>query len=321
MHAVEDWSLPGYVTVRELGRGGFARVVLARHEASGTLVAVKYLTVPDERFRTEFRDEAEILRELRDPHVVRLHEYAETPQGAAIVMEAIDGVSLCDLLREHGTLEPEAALAVPKGSLLGLGAAHRVGVVHRDYKPPNVMVDGDGHSKLIDFGIALREGAAGQVVGTPAYMAPEQWAGVPASPSTDMYAATCVFFECVTGRTPYSGDTAAAYRAQHTTAEIPADEAPEGVRDLVRRGEDAADRPAGALEFVAELETAATTAYGPEWETNGRRRLAEAAAGLASYDRHVAGLDLRGARYVRVTGVRDAALQQKINTALLGPLE
>jgi predicted Ser/Thr protein kinase len=413
MHAVDDWSLPGYVTLRELGRGGFGRVVLARHEAAGTLVAIKYLTVPDETFRTEFRDEAEILRGLRDPHVVRLYEYAETPHGSAIVMEAIDGVSLRDLLREHGVLEPEAALAVLKGSLLGLGAAHRAGVVHRDFKPPNVMVGGDGQSKLIDFGIALREGAAGQIVGTPAYMAPEQWAGVPASPSTDVYAATCVFFECVTGRTPYSGNTAEAYRTQHTVAEIPADDAPESVRELVRRGmaKDPAGRPAGALEFAAELEAAATAAYGPRWESNGWRRLAEAAAGLAalfplaalvgsgsggaaghvagaaagkaaggaaaaggrglltkvlgantatkvvaaatgavvvgsagvaavvvarhkarpapapirvelaSYDRTATGLDLRGARYARVTGVRDAALRRKIDAALVDPLE
>ena len=83
------------------------------------------------------------------------------------------------------------------------------------------MVDGDGQSKLIDFGIALRSGAAGQIVGTPAYMAPEQWAGAPASPSTDVYAATCVFFECVTGRKPYPGDTAEAYRASTRAARSP----------------------------------------------------------------------------------------------------
>jgi serine/threonine-protein kinase len=258
--------------------------VLARHEGSNTLVAVKYLTVPDDAFRTEFRAEAGILRGLDDPHVVRLFDYVETPEGSAIVMEAIDGVSLRSLLGEHGRLEPEAALAVLKGSLLGLGAAHRVGVVHRDYKPPNVMVGGDGQSKLIDFGIALRSGAAGQIVGTPAYMAPEQWAGAPASPSTDVYAATCVFFECVTGETPYRGETTEAYRALHTYAEIPAGHAPPPVQALVRRGlaKDPGARPPGALEFAAELETAATAAYGPEWESNGWRRLAEAAAGLAA---------------------------------------
>ena len=281
---MDDWSLPGYETLRELGRGGFGRVVLARHEASGTHVAVKYLTVPDDGFRTEFRAEAGILRGLADPHVVRLFDYVEMPQGSAIVMEAIDGVSLRDLLREHERLEPEAALAVLKGSLLGLGAAHRAGVVHRDYKPPNVMVGGDGQSKLIDFGIALRSGAEGQIVGTPAYMAPEQWAGGPASPSTDVYAATCVFFECVTGETPYRGETTEAYRALHTFAEIPAGHAPPPVQELVRRGlaKQPQGRPPGALEFAAELESVATAAYGPRWESNGWRRLAEAAAGLAA---------------------------------------
>jgi hypothetical protein len=281
---VDEWSLPGYTTLRELGRGGFGRVVLARHDGSGTLVAVKYLTVPDERFRTEFRAEAQVLRGLDSAYVVRLFAYVEEPQGAAIVMEAVDGVSLRTLLSEHGALEPEAALAVLKGSLLGLGAAHHVGVVHRDYKPANVMVDGDGRSKLIDFGIALRSGAAGQIVGTPAYMAPEQWAGAPASPATDVYAATCVFFECVTGRKPYQGDTADSYRAQHTSGAIPADEAPPAVRDLIHRGlaKHPAGRPPGALEFAEELETAAAAAYGPQWESNGWRRLAEVAAGLVA---------------------------------------
>ena len=282
--SVGEWSLPGYITLQELGRGGFGRVVLARHEGSGTHVAVKYLTVTDDGFRTEFRSEAQVLRGLNDPHVVRLFDYVEAPQGAAIVMEAIDGVSLRALLGDHGRLEPEAALAVLKGSLLGLGAAHRVGVVHRDYKPANVMVGGDGQSKLIDFGIALRSGTAGQIVGTPAYMAPEQWAGAPASPSTDVYAATCVFFECVTGRTPYQGHTTEAYRALHTTGHIPAEEAPPPVQALIRRGlaKHPAGRPPGAPEFASELEAAATAAYGPEWESNGWRRLAETAAGLAT---------------------------------------
>ncbi|MFB9839157.1 serine/threonine-protein kinase, partial [Actinoallomurus acaciae] len=276
---MDEWSLSGYTSLRELGRGGFGRVVLARHDESGTYVAIKYLNVLDERFRREFRAEAGILRGLRDPYVVRLFDYVETPQGAAIVMEAIDGVSLRALLHERGSLEPEAALAVLKGSLLGLGAAHRVGVVHRDYKPANVMVGGDGQSKLIDFGIALRSGDSGQIVGTPPYMAPEQWAGAPASPSTDVYAATCVFFECVTGRTPYRADTLAAYRAQHTTGPIPVDQVPEPVRALVERGlaKHPQGRPPGAAEFAAELEEAATAAYGPEWESNGWRRLAEAA--------------------------------------------
>lgn len=275
-----EWTLPGYVSLRELGRGGFGRVVLARHEASGTYVAIKYLTQGDPEFRASFRAEARTLMTLSDPYVVRLFEYVETPQGAAIVMEAIDGVSLKAMLAEAGPLAPEAALVVLKGSLLGLSAAHRVGVVHRDYKPDNVMVRDSGQSTLIDFGIALRSGEPGVAVGTPPYMAPEQWDGAPASPSTDVYAATCVFFECVTGRKPYEGD----YRTQHRAAPIPVDAVPVQVRGLLLHGlaKSPAGRPPDAYRFVTELETAARNGFGPQWESDGWRRLGETAAGLAA---------------------------------------
>ncbi|GAB3985794.1 hypothetical protein GCM10029978_099580 [Actinoallomurus acanthiterrae] len=282
-----DWALPGYTEVRELGEGGFGRVVLARHEDSGTHVAVKYLTanlLSDRRFLTGFRAEAQILRHLDSPYIARLYDFVESPQGAAIVMEAVAGISLRALLKEHGPFEPEAALTVLKGSLLGLSTAHERGVVHRDYKPPNVLVRDDGESKLIDFGIALRTGAVGEILGTPPYMAPEQWQGAPATPATDVYAATCVFFECVTGRTPFRGDSTQEYRTQHTNTQVPLGDLPEAVRGLVAQGmaKHPAERPAGAAALVAELEQAATAAYGPDWESNGRRRLAEAAAGLAA---------------------------------------
>ena len=99
-------------------------------------------------------------------------------------MEAVDGVSLRELLREHGSTGPEAALAVLKGSLSGLAAAHHTGLVHRDYKPENVLVQADGTSKLVDFGIAVQAGEIDRPAGTPPYMAPEQWTGGPPSPAT-----------------------------------------------------------------------------------------------------------------------------------------
>ncbi|MCO5992529.1 serine/threonine-protein kinase [Actinoallomurus rhizosphaericola] len=282
-----DWALPGYSEVRELGKGGFGRVVLARHDASGAHVAIKYLTadlLADQRFVSGFRAEARILRQLDSPHIARLYDFVESGQGAAIVMEAVDGIALRELLERDAPLEPQAALAVLKGSLLGLGTAHERGVVHRDYKPPNVLVQADGQSKLIDFGIALRSGQSGEILGTPPYMAPEQWQGAPAAAATDVYAATCVFFECVTGHTPFQGDTAQAYRSQHTNARVPLHELPEAVRGLVARGmaKHPAERPAGAAAFVTELDRVAADAYGPDWESDGWRRLAEAAAGLAA---------------------------------------
>ncbi|MFJ5228347.1 protein kinase [Kitasatospora sp. NPDC088391] len=269
------WELPDYAHERELGAGASGRVVLAHHRATGTPVAVKYL-LGDHPEQDAFRVEAELLAALDSPHVTRLYEYVESPHGAAIVMELVDGISLRDLLRAEGETGPEAALVVLKGSLLGLAAAHRAGVVHRDYKPGNVLVTVDGESKLVDFGIAVRTGTGGTVAGTPAYMAPEQWAGRAASPATDVYAATATFFECLTGAKPYAGTTLMELAVQHTEAEIPDTQAPEALRPLIRAGlaKTPEQRPAGAEALVHELEALAGAAYGADWEERGRRRLA-----------------------------------------------
>ncbi|WP_431964486.1 serine/threonine-protein kinase [Actinacidiphila sp. bgisy160] len=280
---MSGWRAPGYTEARELGSGGGGRVVLASHDATSTPVAIKYLSDElraDPEFVQEFRAEAQLLGGLETPYVVSLYEYVESPQGAAIVMELVDGIALRALLRQEGATGPEAALVVLKGSLLGLAAAHRTGVVHRDYKPENVLVAADGSSKLADFGIALRSGTKGAVVGTPAYMAPEQWNGRPASPAADVYAATATFFECLTGRKPFGGANFAELAVQHIEAPVPVELAPEPVRELVLRGmaKDPAHRPADAEAFVAELEVIAGAAYGDDWEERGQRRLAALAA-------------------------------------------
>ncbi|AUG82002.1 Putative serine/threonine protein kinase [Kitasatospora sp. MMS16-BH015] len=270
-----SWTLPGYTHERELGAGASGRVVLARHEATGTRVAVKYLSaaVAD---TTPFRNEAVLLGGLRSPQVAALYEYVESAEGAAIVMELVDGVALRRLLSQEGATSPEAALAVLKGSLLGLAAAHAAGVVHRDYKPENVLVAADGSSKLVDFGIAVRSGERPGIAGTPVYMAPEQWAGEPASPSGDVYAATATFFECLTGAKPYSGITLAELAVKHTEAPIPDGLAPEAIRPLIRAGlaKTPEERPQSAAALVEELERVACAAYGEDWEERGRRALA-----------------------------------------------
>ncbi|WP_354643972.1 serine/threonine-protein kinase [Kitasatospora camelliae] len=269
------WQLPDYTHGRELGAGAAGRVVLASHDATGTPVAIKYLN-GESADHSSFRSEAELLGGLSSPHVTRLYEYVESPLGAAIVMELVDGVSLRELLQAEGATSPEAALTVLKGSLLGLAAAHEAGVVHRDYKPGNVLVTTDGTSKLVDFGIAVRSGDTGDLAGTPAYMAPEQWTGEPASPASDVYAATATFFECLTGAKPYAGTTLVELALQHTEAAIPDEEAPEALRPLIRSGlaKDPGSRPRGAAALVVELEAVAGAAYGPQWEERGRRKLA-----------------------------------------------
>ena len=282
-----EWKVPGYTELKVLGSGGFGDVVLARHDASGTLVAIKYLhgdLLADQEFAGMFRGEATVLASLDDPNVVRLYEYVESPSGAAIVMELIGGVSLREILAYQGKTTAEAALVVLQGSLLGLAAAHRRGVVHRDYKPENVLVNGDGISKLTDFGIAARTGDHPVPAGTLLYAAPEQIAGAPASPASDVYSATATFFECLTGRPPFSGQTAAELVRQHQSEPVPLDPVPEPLRPLVAAGmaKDPWRRPTDASSFVTELGTVASGAYGRHWHDRGRSHLGEAALLLAA---------------------------------------
>ena len=203
-----EWKVPGYTELKALGSGGFGDVMLARHDPTGTLVAIKYLhrdLLADAEFTQLFRAEATVLASVDDPNVVRLYEYVETQVGAAIVMELIGGATLREILTFQGKTTAEAALVVLQGSLLGLAAAHRRGVVHRDFKPENVLVNGDGISKLTDFGIAARAGDLPVPAGTLLYAAPEQMAGALASPASDVYAATATFYECLTGQAALPG--------------------------------------------------------------------------------------------------------------------
>jgi serine/threonine protein kinase len=279
------WVVPGYTEERELGRGASARVVAATDNDTGQQVAIKYLAprlLRDPNFLARFREEVELLASIDVPHVVRLFDYVEAPgEGAAIVMELVDGVSLHEMITRQGATSPESALVVLKGSLLGLAAAHQLGIVHRDYKPENVLVDGAGNSKLTDFGVAVKAGARAPVGGTPLYMAPEQWNGEPATPATDIYAATAVFFECLTGQTPFSGRLE-HLAMQHQTAPIPVGLFDRPLQALIERGlaKDPRDRPAHAVEFVAELNEVADGAYGADWEERGRSELGKRAAAL-----------------------------------------
>jgi len=281
----EDWAVPGYTEERELGRGASGKVVEAVNDATGQRVAIKYLSpalVRDPAFMWGFRTEAQMLRSLGVPQVVQVYDYVEQPgQGAAIVMELVNGVSLHEMIVRRGPTRPEAALVVLKGSLLGLAAAHTLGIVHRDYKPENVLIDTTGNSKLADFGVAIKAGKQASAAGTPLYMAPEQWQGAPASPATDVYAATAVFFECLTGKTPFSGKLL-QLQEQHVTASVPVDRVEEPLQGLIARGmaKNPAGRPQSAIAFVAELEAVAGAAYGPDWEERGRSHLAERAAAL-----------------------------------------
>ena len=306
-----EWKVPGYTELKELGSGGFGSVVLARHNASGTPVAIKYLhadLLADPEFVRMFRGEAEVLASLDDANVVRLYEYVESSAGAAIVMELVDGVSLREILLNQGATSAEAALVVLQGSLLGLAAAHRRGVVHRDYKPENVLVNSGGLSKLTDFGIAARAGDRPMPAGTLAYAPPEQFAGTPATPASDVYAATATFYECLAGQPPFGGKTAEVLMYQHMAEPVPLDPVPEPLRPLVLAGmaKGPGDRPTDGASFVNALRAIAAGTYGPDWERRGQSYLGEAALLLALLWPSSAGPAVHGSAVERVNMARHA---------------
>jgi hypothetical protein len=274
----EGWAVPGYVEQRELGHGAFGRVVEAVQERTTLRVAIRYLSpdlVADPDFLPRFRTQMLKLKELDVPSVVRVYDYAEQPgQGAAVVMELVDGVSLRAMIEGQGPLEPVAALAVLKGSLLGLAAVHRLGFGHRDITPGNVLVDTSGQVKLTGFGMAVAAGET-QAVGTPLYLAPERWEGDSASPASDVYAATAVFFECLTGEPPFFGDLA-ALQEQHASGALPLDRVDPRLAPLIAQGmaKDPASRPHSANAFISELEALAGVTYGSDWQDRGRALLA-----------------------------------------------
>jgi len=275
-----EWAVPGYTEERLLGHGVSGRVVAAVNDATGQRVAIKYLhenLVRDTESLGELRSEAERLVSLNAPHMVRVFDYVEQPgEGAAIVMELVDGVSLREMLARRGPLGAAAALVVLKDSLLALAAAHSQRLPHRDVKPDNVLIDARGWCTLTDFGVAVKTDKQMRAPGTPEYMAPELWHGAPNVPATDIYAATAVLCESLTGKPPFSGRPG-RLRDHHESTPVPLDEFDPPLQDLIDWGlaKDPAARPGNAMSFASEVEARAAAAYGPYWEDEGRRELAE----------------------------------------------
>ncbi|MCW2901321.1 MAG: serine/threonine protein kinase [Streptosporangiaceae bacterium] len=281
-----QWAVSGYSHVRELGEGSAGRVVLALHDDTDTPVAIKYLSprlYEDGDFADRFETEAQLLAGVKDPHVVRFLQYVQTPDGNAVVTELINGVGLAALIGSEGPIRPEAALAILKGALRGLTAAHIAGVVHRDHKPGNILIRGDGLSKLTDFGLAVRASADAPAPGTPAYMAPELWDGGPATRATDLYAATAVFHESLTGARPFPAKALPKLAEAHRSGQIPLNRIPAPLRHLISHGmaKRPEDRPASGGEFLAELEAVALAEYGTDWHERGLKHLAQQAGLLA----------------------------------------
>ncbi|MBN2128879.1 MAG: serine/threonine-protein kinase [Sedimentisphaerales bacterium] len=204
-----------------VGRGGMGVVYKARDTKLGRVVAVKTMPLhlaQDATARARFRREAEILASLSHPHIGVIHDIVEQDDGSCyLVLEYVPGVTLSERLRE-GRLSPKETLRIGAQIAGALAAAYDQGVIHRDLKPGNVILDGDGNIKVLDFGIAKaarttgdRSGTAltqhGHLLGTPAYMSPEQARGLPIDHRTDVWAFGCVLYEMLAGKIAFEGGT------------------------------------------------------------------------------------------------------------------
>jgi serine/threonine-protein kinase len=202
-----------------LGRGGMSEVWCATDLELGRRVALKLLAPHEDNAR--FEREARAVAALGHPNVTQLYDYGEADSRPFMVLEYLPGGSLEDMLRERGALPDDETHRIASEIAAGLAHAHARGVVHRDLKPSNVLFDDEGRAKLADFGIARMaagEGTlteAGTVLGTAAYISPEQAAGAPATAASDVYSFGVLLFRMLTGRLPFESDDPLALVLSH----------------------------------------------------------------------------------------------------------
>ncbi|MGO4600118.1 protein kinase domain-containing protein [Terrabacter sp. 2RAF25] len=217
-------------TLRErIAVGGMGEVHLATDDRLGRVVAVKVLAPAVAHYPESverFRREATTAAALSHPNIAQVYDYGVDGSSHFIVMEHVDGSDLSRLLRQVGRLTPSDAVRIAEQVCSALAAAHRAGVVHRDIKPGNVIVRPDGAVKVTDFGIAQALGQAsltdtGTVMGTAAYVSPEQARGQATSPATDIYSLGILLFQMLTGSVPFDGDTPVAIAMRHLDEPIP----------------------------------------------------------------------------------------------------
>jgi eukaryotic-like serine/threonine-protein kinase len=257
-----------YRVISRLGSGGMADVYLAQDQLLGREVAVKVLHhhfSEDQEFVERFRREASSAAALSHPNIVAIFDRGEWNGTYYIAMEYVAGRSLKTIVREQGALDPATAIDIVVQILRAARFAHRRGVIHRDLKPHNVIIDEEGRARVTDFGIA-RAGASdmtltGSIMGTAQYLSPEQAQGLTVSASSDLYSVGVILYELLTGAVPFEGETAVAIAFKQVSAEPVPPSAlnpalPHSLDAVVLRAlaKDPAQRYADADELIAALE-------------------------------------------------------------------
>jgi beta-lactam-binding protein with PASTA domain/predicted Ser/Thr protein kinase len=256
-----------YRIIRKLGAGGMANVYLAEDQELGRRVAIKILDdrhAADDSFIERFRREAKNAAGLSHPNIVSIYDRGEAEGTYYIAMEYLSGRSLKELIVGRGPTPIRIAIDYTRQILAALGFAHRNGIVHRDIKPHNVVVDADGRLKVTDFGIA-RSGASqmtevGSIIGTAQYLSPEQARGAPVDQRSDVYSVGIVLYEMLTGKVPFTGETPLEIAMKHLS-EVPVppsevrSDVPEDLDLVVLRAlaKDPEDRYQTAEEMDADL--------------------------------------------------------------------
>jgi eukaryotic-like serine/threonine-protein kinase len=267
-----------YAAPHRIGRGGMGEIFRATDTVLGRDVAIKVL---DERYarsddvRRRFTREALAVARLSgNANIVTIYDVGEEQGRPFIVMEYLAGGSLADRIRDEGVQPPGRAFDWLEQAAGALDAAHRAGVIHRDVKPANLLLDRHDRVHVADFGIASAAGLdsftqTGTVLGTASYLSPEQAQGAPTSPASDLYSLAVVAFELLTGSRPFEGDSVAAEAAAHVTGEVPSvcdvdPSLPCELDPVFRRAlaKDPRDRYATCAEFVAALRSSLADAAG-----------------------------------------------------------
>ncbi len=270
-----------YRVEQRLARGGMATVYEATDLRLDRTVALKIMhasLADDAAFVSRFVREAKSAARLSDPHVVAVYDQGEDDGIVYLVMEYVPGRTVRDVLRERGRLTAGQALTILDPVLQALDAAHRAGFVHRDVKPENVLLTDDGRVKVADFGLARAISAAtstaatqGLLIGTVAYLSPEQVERGIADARSDVYGAGILLYEMVTGAVPFAGETPLAVAYQHVNAAVPRpssirSDVPPGIDALVARAtaRDADERYADAADFLAAVRSTRTGLPAPK---------------------------------------------------------